>query len=455
MTQNFHARARRRRRNLARYPSQLVVAGFAAAIAVGTVLLMLPVAKTGEGHAPFITALFHATSAVCVTGLATVDTPNYWSTFGELTILSLIQIGGLGVMTFASMLGLMVFRRLGLRSRMSAAVEHTSSGLGDVRQVIKGVVGFSLLFEVAIAIPLFLRFWLGYDQTPGRAAYNGVFHSVSAFNNAGFALWSDSLMGFVTDPWVCVPIALAVIFGGLGFPVWIELFRRRTKVRMLSLNAKMVLSGTAALLVIGPLFYIASEWTNPKTLGPLSIPGKLLAGAFQGVMPRTAGFNSVDFSLMREGTLLGTDVLMLIGGGPAGTAGGIKVTTFLLLFFAILAEVRGQTYVEAFNRRIDPRALRQALTIALLAVALCMAGTLALLAVVDASTSRVLFEAISAFATVGLSAGLTPEIPASGQLILIGLMFLGRIGPVTLVSSLALRDRGRLHRLPEGRPLIG
>ncbi|NGN94180.1 TrkH family potassium uptake protein [Nocardioides sp. KC13] len=447
-------RRARRGKGLLRHPSQIVAVGFAAAILLGTLLLMLPVARTEPGHAPFLTALFTATSAVCVTGLVVVDTPTYWSTFGEITILGLIQVGGIGIMTLASMLALVVFRRLGLRFRLTAAVEHASSGLGDVRSVILGVVGISLVTELIIAIPLTLRFWLGYGSTLERAVYDGVFHSVSAFNNAGFALRSDNLMGFVDDPWICLPIAVAVIAGGLGFPVWLELLQR-TKVRMWSLHTKMTVSGTVGLLLIGTLFFTAVEWSNPDTLGALNTPGKLLAGFFQSTMTRTAGFNSLDYEQMHEGTLLGADVLMIIGGGSAGTAGGLKITTFMLLFFVIVAEVRGQREVEAFDRRIDPRAIRQALTVALLSVGFVVSGTIALLHLVDAPTHRVLFEAVSAFATVGLSANLTYDVPAGGQIVLIAMMFVGRIGPITLVSALALRDRERLHRFPEGRPLIG
>lgn len=428
---------------------------FGGAVAVGTVLLMLPVSHAGAGAAPFSTALFTSTSAVCVTGLAVVDTPSYWSPFGEGVILALIQVGGFGIMTLASLLGLLVFRRLGLRSRLTAASETKATGLGDVRTVVKGVVTISLVFEACTAIALTLRFALGYGEPWDRAAYLGVFHAVSAFNNAGFALYSDSLMGFVTDPWICLPIAFAVIAGGLGFPVWLELRRHLAHRRSWSLHTRMTLAMTGVLLLGGTVFVTANEWTNPATLGALDPPGRLLAGFFQAVMPRTAGFNSVDYAGMHDGTLLGTEVLMFIGGGSAGTAGGIKVTTFLLLFFAIYAEVRGEREIEAFERRIGDRVVRQALTVALLAVAAVVTATLVVLELTDLPTEQVIFEVVSAFATVGLSTGITAELPVSAQMVLVVLMFLGRLGPITLVSALALRERGRLHRLPEGRPIIG
>ncbi|QCC78799.1 TrkH family potassium uptake protein [Nocardioides daphniae] len=438
-----------------RHPAQAVVLGFAGAVAVGTVLLMLPVSRTGEGGAAFVPALFTATSAVCVTGLTVVDTPTYWSGFGEAVILALIQVGGFGIMTLASLLGLLVSRRMGLRTRLTAAAETKAVGLGDVRAVVKGVVKVSLLFEAVTAVCLTIRFRFAYDESLATAAYHGVFHAVSAFNNAGFALYSDNLMGFVGDPWICLPIAVAVIAGGLGFPVLLELRRQLHAPRRWSLHTKMTVTMTAVLLAGGAVFVTVSEWRNPATLGALDTPGRLLAGFFQAVMPRTAGFNSLDYGQMHEGTLLGTNVLMFIGGGSAGTAGGIKVTTFLVLLYVVLAEVRGERSVEAFDRRIDDRVARQALSVVLLSIAAVMSATLVLLVLTDLSTDKVLFEAVSAFATVGLSTGITADLPTSGHLVLTALMFLGRLGPITLVSALALHERQRLYELPEGRPIIG
>ncbi|MBU1801705.1 MAG: TrkH family potassium uptake protein, partial [Actinobacteria bacterium] len=205
----------------------------------------------------------------------------------------------------------------------------------------------------------------------------------------------------------------------------------------------------------GTVFVTATEWNNPATLGALDTPGRLLAGFFQAVMPRTAGFNTLDYGQMEDGTLLGTIILMFIGGGSAGTAGGIKVTTFVILFFAVFAEVRGESNVDAFDRRIDDRAVRQALTVVLLSIAAVVSATVVLIEITALSTEQVLFEAVSAFATVGLSTGVTADLPGAAQVILVGLMFLGRLGPITLVSALALRERKRLYELPEGRPIIG
>ncbi|MPZ94929.1 MAG: TrkH family potassium uptake protein [Propionibacteriales bacterium] len=438
-----------------RHPAQIIITAFAAAIVVGTVLLALPVARQGDGRATVLEAAFTATSAVCVTGHIVVDTPEYWSTFGELVILGLIQVGGFGIMTVASMVGLLISRRMGLRSRLVAAAETKSVGLGDLRSVVVGVAKVSVAFEAVTAMLLGGRFMIGYDESAGRAAYLGVFHAVSSFNNAGFALFSDNLVGFADDPWICLPIAAAVIFGGLGFPVLFELRRQYRRPRGWSLHTKLTLSMTVLLLSVGTVFVSANEWTNPGTLGRLDVPGRLLAGFFHSVAARTAGFNTVDIDAMDPGTWLGLDVMMFIGGGSAGTAGGIKVTTFALLFFVIYAEVRGDPEVTVFDRRIDPRVWRQALTVALVSVAVVVTSAVVLVETTRFGTDVVLFEVISAFGTVGLSAGITADLPPHGQMVLILLMFVGRLGPIMLVSALALRDRPRLYRHPEGRPLIG
>ncbi|QKW54275.1 TrkH family potassium uptake protein [Streptomyces buecherae] len=438
-----------------RHPAQAVVVGFAAAIAAGTGLLMLPLATSGPGRAGAMEALFTATSAVCVTGLAVVDTPTYWSGFGHVVILVLIQLGGLGIMTFASLLGVLISRRMGLRARLTAATETKTLGLGDVRAVVVGVVKASLVLEAATALVLTLRFGFGYDTSWPRAIWLGVFHAVSAFNNAGFALYSDSLMGFVSDPWICLPVAFAVIAGGLGFPVLFELRRRWHLPRAWSLHTKIVMWATGIFLVGGSAFITAVEWSNPATLGPLDTPDKLLAGFFQGVMPRTAGFNSVDVGEMNPTSWLGMDVLMFVGGASAGTAGGIKVTTFAVLFFVLYAEVRGEVSVNIFHRRLHGDIQRQALALVLLSVAAVVSTTMIFMMFTEHSLDRSLFEVVSAFATVGLSTGITADLPTSEQVLLTLLMFIGRLGPITVASALALRSRVRLYDLPEERPVIG
>ncbi|MEO3839735.1 potassium transporter TrkG [Streptomyces sp. B22F1] len=442
------------------HPVRMVAMAFGIAIVIGTTLLALPVSSEDGTSAPLLTCLFTATSAICVTGLAVVDTGSYWSGFGEGVLLVLIQAGGFGIMTLASLLALLIAGKLPLRMTLNVATETKSAGIGDVRGVLVRVALISLVIESVTATILTLRFLLGHDQPFGSALYHGVFHGVSAFNSAGFSLRAEGLMEYAEDPWVMLPVMTAVILGAIGFPVIIELLRHRqrrrtTGLRGWSLHLKLTLVTTAALLVAGTLLTLALEWGNSGTLGPLGVAEKALGSFFHSAMARSGGFNATDVTAMEPATLLGTCVLMFIGGGSASTAGGIKVTTFAVLGTAILAEVRGEPAAGAFRRRLAPQVLRQALTIALLGIGVVIASTIALLTLVDARFDVVLFEAVSAFGTVGLSAGLTPDLPAAGQLILIALMFIGRVGPITLASALALRERRRRYQLPEERPILG
>ncbi|MCU1634133.1 MAG: ATPase [Micrococcaceae bacterium] len=438
-----------------RHPAQVIVLGFAGAILVGTALLMIPTSKVGEGGATFLEALFTATSAVCVTGLIVVDTPVYWTASGHIIILALIQVGGFGIMSFASLLGVLLARRMGLRSRISTAAETKSVGFGDVRSVLLGVLRITLIVETVTAVLLATRFVLGYGYSLGEAAWLGVFHSVSSFNNAGFALFSDNLIGFAGDPWICLPICAAVIIGGLGFPVLFELRRHFRYPHKWHMNTKLVLSGTLVLLLLGTVFITAVEWSNPATLGALRPQERILAGFFQSTMTRTAGFNSVDFAQLNPVTLLAMDVLMFIGAGPAGTAGGLKITTFGVLLFILYTEISGGNAVNIFGKRLPRSVHRQAISIVLLAVGLVISATMYLMLITDFGLDRVLFEVVSAFATVGLSTGITAGIPPAGQVVLILVMFAGRLGPVTLATALALRSKPLYYEYPKERPLIG
>jgi len=431
------------------------MAGFAATILIGTGILMLPIARVGPGGASFLEALFTATSAVCVTGHIVVDTATYWTPFGQVVILALVQVGGFGIMTFASVIGLAVLRRMSLRSKVTAASEAHSSGLEDVGGLVLGVVRISLIVEVVIAAMLTARFAIGYGEPIGRAAWLGVFHSVSSFNNAGFALFSDSFVQYATDPFICLPISAAIIIGGLGFPVIMQLRKHLRHTLKWTMNTRIVVSGTIGLLIGGWIYITAIEWNNPATLGPLDWPGKLLAGFFTSVQTRTAGFNSIDTGLMDPASWLGMDALMLIGGGPAGTAGGIKITTFAVLFFILLTELRGDGAVNVFGKRLSRAVHRQAITVVLLAVAVVITATTALLLMTDFGLDRLLFEVVSAFGTVGMSTGITADLPPAGQLILVVLMFIGRLGPITFASSIALRERRITYEFPQERPIIG
>lgn len=434
----------------------MVAAVFAIAIVIGTVLLSLPVAiENGVGPDSLVTAFFTATSAVSVTGLTVVDTATHWSTFGELTILILMQVGGLGVMTLASMLAVLVSPKLRLRFNLTVQQETAAFSLGDVRQVVRGVALLSLFFEALVTVVLAARLVFGYDRSFGSALYEGLFHAVSAFNNGGFALFSDSVARYVSDPYICVPIGLAVIFGSLGFPVLLELRKELFRPKDWSLHTKLTLIVSAAFLVIGPVLITAMEWNNSRTLATLSIPDRLLAGWFHGVMPRSGGFSSIDIGSMNSESLVVMDGLMFIGGGSASTAGGIKVTTFAVLALVILAEIRGEADVKALNRTVPTSVQRQALTVVLLSGVVIVVSTLALVAITGLTLETVLFDTISAAATVGLSTGAISEMPAVAHVILGILMFAGRLGPITLASALAIRERNRRYRLPEERPIVG
>lgn len=437
------------------HPAQVIVGGFAAAVLAGTGLLWLPAATESGEPARLIDALFTATSAVCVTGLVVVDSGTHWSVFGEVVIALLIQVGGLGIMTLGTLFALSISGRLGLRARMLAQAETKTLQMSDVRRVVRNIVLLSLGVEAAAAIVLTARFMIGYGEPFGRALYLGVFHAVSAFNNAGFALWPDGLIRFNSDPWILTTISVAVIIGGLGFPVLFELRRNWRRPGRWTVLTRITVTVTVILLAGGTLVFLATEFRNPRTLAPLSGGDQLLNAFFTAVMPRTAGFNSIDIAGMYPSSWLATDVLMFIGGGSAGTAGGIKVTTFGLLAFVIWAELRGEPAVNVGHRQLPGQLQRQAITIALVSLGTVAAATYALLVLSPHSLDQVLFEAVSAFATVGLSTGITAQFDTAGHALLTLLMFVGRVGPLTLGTALALRTRVRRYELPEERPLVG
>ncbi|WP_455432455.1 TrkH family potassium uptake protein [Thermocatellispora tengchongensis] len=436
-------------------PGQVVVTAFAVAIALGTALLSLPFATTDGRSTGPIEALFTATSAVCVTGLALVDTEAHWSLFGETVIIVLVQIGGLGIMTLATLFTLLVAGRVGLRARLAAQAESAMAYTAGPRRVLRDVVLFSAACETVLATVLTIRFATEYDFPPGRALYYGVFHSISAFNNAGFALWPDSLVRFVSDPWICLPVALGVIAGGLGFPVAFELARAWRRPSRWTVLTRITVGVSLALLAAGTLVFLITEWHNPATLGPLDGSGKLLAAFFTAVMPRSAGLNTIDIAQMYPSSWLVTDALMFIGGGSAGTAGGIKVTTLGLLAFVIWAELRGETRVNIGHRRLPEAAQRQAVAVTVISAGLVALSTYLLMVLTPHSLDEVLFEVISAATTTGLSIGVTAEGPPAGQALLVLLMFVGRIGPLTLGSALALKERTRRYELPEERVIVG
>ncbi|PLC48569.1 ATPase [Pollutimonas subterranea] len=437
------------------HPTRAVALGFLLAIVFGTLLLMLPLAHAGNQSAPWLVAFFTAVSAVCVTGLVVVDTGTYWSTFGQSIIMILCQVGGFGMMTAATLLGLMVNRSLRLRTRLVTQVETHSLGLGDVTNVAKVVLGVTLVSELIIAAFLTLRMYFAYDMPWREAAWSGLFHAISAFNNAGFSIHADSLMRYASDAFILLPIMMAIIVGGIGFPVLQDLRVKAKDPRHWSLHTKLTLTGTGLLLIIGFVAVLFFEWGNPKTFATMSMSDKLLSAAFASVSSRTAGFNSIDIGAMTPESWALHYFLMFIGGGSAGTAGGVKVGTAVILALLVIAELKGHSDSEAFGRRVGPSAQRQAITVFVLGSALVVMGTLVILRSTDFPTDQVIFEVISAFGTVGLSTGITADLPESAQLVLTALMYFGRVGTITLAASLILGERRMPYRFPEEHPIVG
>jgi Trk-type K+ transport system membrane component len=438
-----------------RSPARLALTVFAAVIAVFVALLCLPFATATGDRAPFVDALFTGVSAVCVTGLTTVDTATYWSGFGQAVILAGIKVGGLGILTLASLLGLAVSRRLGLAQRLVAQSEVRASRLSEVGALLRVVVVTSTAIEVVVAAVLFPRFLLEREGV-GKALWHAVFYAVSAFNNAGFAVHEGGLTRWAGDAWILLPIAVAVFAGSLGFPVVLVLVRGWRRPAAWPVHTKLTLATTSLLLVVSVVAIGAFEWANPATLGALDPGARVLSAVFEGTMPRSGGFSTVDVGQMNETTWLFQDVLMFIGGGSASTAGGIKVGTLAVLVLAAVAEARGDKDIEAYGRRIPATSVRLAVTVLLAGLGIVLIATLGLLAITGDRLDRVLFEVISAFATCGLSTGLTGDLQRDGgKYLLAALMYVGRTGTVTLAAALALRERSRAFRLPEERPIVG
>ncbi|WP_327646833.1 TrkH family potassium uptake protein [Micromonospora zamorensis] len=443
-------------RRFFRNPVRLVPLGFLVPILLGTGLLMTRWSTIEHQRPPLITALFTATSAVSVTGMAINDTPNYWSGAGLVVITVLTQLGGLGILTAAALVILVVSRQLGLRNRLLVQAETAEFGIGDVGRLLRRIAITVFACEAVMTAVVAGRLWWAYDYPPGRALWSGVFHAVQAFNNGGFALYTEGLLAFDRDPWVSLPLAFGAIVGGLGFPALFEAAREWRKPAGWAVATKLTIWGSVVLLLLGSVGLLAAEWTNASTIGSYDVGGKVLASFTQIALSRTGGFNVLNIADLQEESYPLLIVLMFIGGGSASTAGGIKVSTFFLLAFTIWAELRGEPDVTVGHRRVATASQRQAVTVALLSVALVAAGTMLLLLLTEGVRFvAALFEVTSAFSTTGLTVGLASELPASGQLVLTVLMFIGRIGPLTLGSAIALNTRRRLYRYPQEQPIVG
>lgn len=442
------------------HPARVVPSVYLLAIALGTALLLLP-AATADGHgAPLLDAAFTAVSAICITGLTVVDTATYWSPLGQFIIMLLIQVGGFGIVTLASLLTLLATGRLSLQGSAVARLELHSSGIGGVLRVPKMIAVMMLSVEAVVALALALGF-RRYTDGWATAAWYGVFHSVSAFNNAGFALFSDSLIGYAGDPAIILPICLAVVLGGLGFPIVLEVFRRVKRARQgqrgggWSVHIRLTFVGTVVLLVLGAVVFAIAEWNNPQTLAPMSMGDRALAILAGTVFPRTAGFNAIDYATASDSTIGLYYVLMFIGGGSVGTAGGVKVGTIGIILATVIAELRGENQVVVGRRAIPRHVQRGALSVVTLGGLTIVAATFFIVADDHFSLQQTLFETVSAFGTVGLSTGITPYLKTQSLLVLMLLMYLGRVGTVSVATALALRVRHRRYVLPEEQPIVG
>ncbi|MEX3610404.1 potassium transporter TrkG [Rothia sp. LK2588] len=441
-------------RTVAASPSRMAIFAFSLVIVFFSVMLLLPISSADGQSVALHHAIFTATSAVTVTGLTTVSTATQWSFFGQLMILIAFQIGGLGTLTMTSLLAMAVGRKLGLRSRLIAQEAMNIGKLGELGSVLRTVATTSIGFEATIALILIPRFLL-LGESFGESIWHGIFYAVSAFNNAGFTPHSDGIVPYGHDLWILIPICVGVFIGSLGFPVILVIQQNPLSFSRWNLTTKLTIIGTVALMFIGMALWGLFEWSNPKTIGDLNFFDKILNALFASIMTRSGGFNLVDMNDANPITLLITDVLMFIGGGSASTAGGIKITTITVVILAVIAEARGDTFVVAFNRTIPDSVLRIAISVIMMSAIIVFIGTAMIVFLSGETLDRVLFEVISAYATCGLSVGLSPVLPPSCIYVLSVLMFVGRIGIITVATGLALRSRRRLYKFPEERPIIG
>lgn len=434
-------------------PPQIIVLGFLAIILFGAFLLTLPVSSaTGEGTS-FLNSLFTATSAVCVTGLVVLDTGTYWSSFGKFVIISLIQIGGLGFMTITTFGVIMIGKKIGIKERILMQESLGQEKVQGIINLTKNIFLGTMFIEIIGALLLSTQFIPAFGWKDGIA--KSFFHSISAFCNAGFDTLGNfsSLTGYYSNPVINMTIMLLIIFGGLGFTVIFD-FIKNKKLKKLSLHSKLALLVTSILLVFGTLVMLFLEYSNPETIGQMGLFNKIQVSAFQAVSPRTAGFNTIDLAKMTDSSKFFMMLLMFVGGSPASTAGGIKTTTLAVLVLAMLAFVNNRD-VEAYGRRINYSVVNKAMTIVVIALFIVITGSMLIsignphIAFLD-----ILFEVISAFATVGLTLGITTKLTATSQFILILIMFAGRVGALTIIMAIASRDKKYGYQLPEGNVLL-
>jgi trk system potassium uptake protein TrkH len=451
--------------SLRRRPLVSLCTWYAVAIFLGGVVLSFPAATAGGGGTSFVTALFTATSAVAVTGLAVVDTATHWSHFGHWVILVLVQLGGLGIMTLSSGLAMVFGGALSLRNRSALLDMHEEETYAGFRAMVVRVIGLTLAFEAVGASLLYLRFAadpaaLGVpDGDPGSLVFLAVFHAVTAFCNAGFALWSDGLVRFVGDVPVNAILGILVLVGGLGFPVvgrllsWQTLRSPRRYLAHLPVHDRLVLFGTGCVFVVGFLGFLVLEWSS--SLAHLGFGDKLVAAGFASAAARTAGFNTVDYGAISPAGSFFTAVLMFVGGAPGGTAGGIKITTVAVMVLAVRTMLRNRQEVEVHGRRLPETTVHRAIAVTLMSALAVAVGFGLLLLLEPLPFDRLLFETVSAFGTTGLSMNTTPLLSTPGRLLLIVLMFVGRLGPFTLALAIGASRRPAAYSFPVGRVDVG
>ncbi|MBX3077895.1 MAG: TrkH family potassium uptake protein [Cryobacterium sp.] len=448
-------------------PARFALVIFTSLVLVLTAVLSLPIATAERNVTPLADAFFTAMSAICVTGLTTVDMATHWSTFGNVAILIGIEVGGIGVLTLASILGLVVSRRLGLRAKLIAAsdsnplrihsgpvAEGQAIRLGEIGGLLATVAVSVLAIEAVLTILIAPRLLMNGDD-PWTATWQAFYFATSAFTNTGFVPHVEGMAPFASDPWMLTVIGFGVFVGSLGFPVIFALTKGWRGKHRMSIHVKLTLATTLILIVLGAIAIYALEWNNSKTLGAQDPVVRPMTATFLSIMTRSGGFSTVDIGQMHDSSLLVIDMLMFVGGGSASTAGGIKVTTLAVLFLAALAEAKGDNDIQVFNRRIPPDVLRVSVSVVLWGATIVAVATIAILQVSKLPLDRVLFDVISAFGTCGLSTGVTESLPDAGKYILAATMWAGRVGTVTLAAALAASQRRQLFVRAEERPIVG
>jgi Trk-type K+ transport system membrane component len=453
-----------------RSPSRFAILVFVALILVFTLLFSMPIATAERSSTPLADALFTAISVICVTGLSTVDMATHWSGFGHVLIFIGVQIGAVGVLTLASILGMIISRRLGLRAKLIAAsdsnplrvhsgpvAEGQAVRLGEIGNLLVTVALSAVVIEGAVAVVLFPRM-LAHGIPVGESILNSFYYSAMAFTNTGFVPNAAGLAPFATDYVFLGALMVGVFLGAIGFPVIYALarnLRRKRRQQRWSVHVKLTVVTFLLLFVAGAAIYLVLESDNPKTFGQLGAGDTIFQSFFLSSMARSGGFSTIDIAHMHHSSLLVTDMLMFIGGGSASTAGGIKVTTLAVLFLAAFAEARGVESMEAFRRRIPNDVLRVSVSVVLWGATIVAVSTILVLHITKQPLDHVLFDVISAFATCGLSTGVAQSAPDAAVYVLAITMFAGRVGTVTLAAALAQQHRRQLYQQPEERPIVG